>query len=394
MQTAVIEFARHVAGLYGANSSEFAPDSPHPVIDLMPDQQGNLPKGGTMRLGAYPCHIQPGSIMEHAYGSDSIAERHRHRYEFNNAYRETLTAHGMRITGTSPDKRLVEAVEIPGLRFFIGVQYHPEFKSRPNRAHPLFREFVKASAQRRAASRDYALETQKRVAYIQDTLKAAGAQGIVFGNSGGKDSALVGILCKKACQQVLGIIMPCQSSRNYGEDLEDGRALAAQYGIETKLVDLTAVKQAALAALESVGPLTPEASANIAPRLRMATLYAIGQSRGYLVAGTGNASERYMGYFTKWGDGAFDFNPIADLTVTEIYEFLRYLGAPSRIIEKAPSAGLYEGQTDEQEMGVTYAAIDRYLLEGRAEAPALERIQRAHGRSLHKLAAANVYREE
>ncbi len=150
-----------------------------------------------MRLGAYPCHIQPGSIMEHAYGSDSIAERHRHRYEFNNAYRETLTAHGMRITGTSPDKRLVEAVEIPGLRFFIGVQYHPEFKSRPNRAHPLFREFVKASAQRRAASRDYALETQKRVAYIQDTLKAAGAQGIVFGNSGGKDSALVGILCRK-----------------------------------------------------------------------------------------------------------------------------------------------------------------------------------------------------
>ncbi len=142
------------------------------------------------------------------------------------------------------------------------------------------------------------------------------------------------------------------------------------------------------------GSLTPEASANIAPRLRMATLYAIGQSRGYLVAGTGNASERYMGYFTKWGDGAFDFNPIADLTVTEIYEFLRYLGAPSRIIEKAPSAGLYEGQTDEQEMGVTYAAIDRNLLEGRAEAPALERIQRAHGRSLHKLAAANVYREE
>ncbi len=324
----------------------------------MPDQKGNLPKGGTMRLGAYPCQIQPGSIMEHAYGSDSIAERHRHRYEFNNAYRETLTAHGMRITGTSPDKRLVEAVEIPGLRFFIGVQYHPEFKSRPNRAHPLFREFVKASAQRRAASRDYALETQKRVAYIQDTLKAAGAQGIVFGNSGGKDSALVGILCRKGLPAGSGHHQARQSSRNYGEDLEDGRALAAQYGIETKLVDLQQSSRRSLRPWNP-GPLTPEASANIAPRLRMATLYAIGQSRGYLVAGTGNASERYMGYFTKWGDGAFDFNPIADLTVTEIYEFLRYLGAPSRIIEKAPSAGLYEGQTDEQEMGVTYAAIDR-----------------------------------
>ena len=394
MQTAVIEFARHAAGLDGANSSEFAPNSPHPVIDLMPDQQGNLPKGGTMRLGAYPCRIQPGSIMEQAYQVGSIAERHRHRYEFNNAYRDILTAHGLRITGTSPDERLVEAIEIPGLRFFIGVQYHPEFKSRPNRAHPLFREFIRASAQRRSANRDYALETQKRVAYIKNALASAGARGIVFGNSGGKDSALVGILCKKACNEVLGVIMPCQSSRNYGEDREDGLALAAQYGIETKLVDLTQVKQAELSALEAAGSLSPAASANIAPRLRMTTLYAIGQSRGYLVAGTGNASERYMGYFTKWGDGAFDFNPIADLTVTEIYEFLRYLGAPSRIIEKAPSAGLYEGQTDEQELGITYQAIDRYLMEGSAGPLEMEKIQRAHSRSMHKLAEANIYKEE
>ena len=194
--------------------------------------------------------------------------------------------------------------------------------------------------------------------------------------------------------ELLGVIMPCQSSRNYGEDREDGLALAAQYGIETKLVDLTQVKQAELSALEAAGSLSPAASANIAPRLRMTTLYAIGQSRGYLVAGTGNASERYMGYFTKWGDGAFDFNPIADLTVTEIYEFLRYLGAPSRIIEKAPSAGLYEGQTDEQELGITYQAIDRYLMEGSAGPLEMEKIQRAHSRSMHKLAEANIYKEE
>ena len=125
----------------------------------------------------------------------------------------------------------------------------------------------------------------------------------------------------------------------------------------------------------------------------MTTLYANGQSRGYLVAGTGNASERYMGYFTKWGDGAFDFNPIADLTVTEVYEFLRYLKAPAAIIDKAPSAGLYEGQTDEAEMGIRYAQIDRYLLEGEADPKATEKIERAHSASLHKLGMANVYKE-
>lgn len=145
MQVAVIEYARHILGWKDANSSEFSPHSPHPVIDLMPDQQGNLPKGGTMRLGAYPCKIYPGSIMELSYGKPEIQERHRHRYEFNNQFREALTEKGLRITGTSPDGRLVEAVEIPQNRFFIGVQFHPEFKSRPNHAHPLFLGFVKAA---------------------------------------------------------------------------------------------------------------------------------------------------------------------------------------------------------------------------------------------------------
>ncbi len=149
MQVAVIEFARNVLGLEDANSSEFAPKGLHNVIDLMPDQQGNLPKGGTMRLGAYPCVIRSGSMLETAYGKKEVQERHRHRYEFNNQYREQVEAAGLAITGTSPDGHLVEAVEIPENRFYVAVQYHPEFKSRPNHAHPLFRELIKAALESR-----------------------------------------------------------------------------------------------------------------------------------------------------------------------------------------------------------------------------------------------------
>ncbi len=148
MQTAVIEFARDELGLKRANSSEFDPDSPDKVIDLMPDQVGNLPKGGTMRLGAYPCRIKRDSLMMRLYGKEEISERHRHRYEFNNAYRTRFEEKGMRIVGTSPDDRLVEAVEIPAQKFFVGVQFHPELKSRPNRAHPLFRGFIEAALEK------------------------------------------------------------------------------------------------------------------------------------------------------------------------------------------------------------------------------------------------------
>ena len=148
MQTAVMEFARDVLGYEDADSAEFNEESTHKVIDFMPDQRGNIPKGGTMRLGAYPCVIRSGSILEQAYGKKEIQERHRHRYEFNNEYREAIQMAGMEVTGSSPDGRLVEAVEIPALRFFVGVQYHPEFKSRPNAAHPLFRELVRAAMQK------------------------------------------------------------------------------------------------------------------------------------------------------------------------------------------------------------------------------------------------------
>ena len=145
MQIAVIEYARNVCGLTGANSREFTPENPYCVIDLMPDQQGNLPKGGTMRLGRYPCVIKAGSKMFEAYGKAEIGERHRHRYEFNNQFRKQIEDAGLTVSGSSPDGRLVETVEITDRDFYIGVQFHPEFKSRPNRAHPLFKSFIAAS---------------------------------------------------------------------------------------------------------------------------------------------------------------------------------------------------------------------------------------------------------
>ncbi len=145
MQCAVIEYARNVLGLCGANSSEFDEKTPHPVIDLLPEQHGVTTKGGTMRLGAYPCTLQPGSLALGAYGLEEIQERHRHRFEFNNAYREKYLAAGMALTGIYPGRTLVEIVELPGHPWFLGCQFHPEFKSRPWAAHPLFREFVKAA---------------------------------------------------------------------------------------------------------------------------------------------------------------------------------------------------------------------------------------------------------
>ena len=235
-----------------------------------------------------------------------------------------------------------------------------------------------------AVQRDWKAEFENRVAWIRNLVESAGVKGIVFGNSGGKDSALVGILCKAACENTVGIIMPCASKRNYGEDAEDGRALAEQFGIEARVVDLTAVREQELKALEGVSELNDAAVTNIAPRLRMTTLYTIAAAEGRLVAGTGNRSEIYMGYFTKWGDGASDFNPIADLTATEVFDFLCWLNAPAHIVEKAPSAGLFEGQTDESEMGVTYRAIDTWLQEGTAEEKDLAVIERFHSRSEHK----------
>lgn len=145
MQIAVIEYARNVAGITDAHSGEFDELCRHKVIDFMPGQSSDIDKGGTLRLGAYPCVITPGTTMDQCYGCREISERHRHRYEFNNDYRGSLTAAGLTISGLSPDGRLVETVELSGRPFYLGVQYHPEFKSRPNKPHPLFKGFVKAA---------------------------------------------------------------------------------------------------------------------------------------------------------------------------------------------------------------------------------------------------------
>jgi CTP synthase len=147
MQVSVIEFARSVLGLKGANSSEIQPTTPHPVIDLLPEQKDIEDLGGTMRLGLYPCKLAEGSLAASCYEDELVYERHRHRYEFNNEYREQIEAAGLRISGTSPDGRLVEIVELPDHPWFLAVQFHPEFTSRPNRPQPLFKHFVKAALQ-------------------------------------------------------------------------------------------------------------------------------------------------------------------------------------------------------------------------------------------------------
>jgi CTP synthase len=151
MQCATIDFARNVLGMDDANSTEFTDDTRHPVICLMSEQENVEDMGGTMRLGSYPCDLAPGSKAYEAYGASRIDERHRHRYEFNNHYRSLFTERGFVLSGLSPDKKLVEVVELNGHPWYVAVQYHPEFKSKPTQAHPLFREFVRAARDRHKA---------------------------------------------------------------------------------------------------------------------------------------------------------------------------------------------------------------------------------------------------
>jgi CTP synthase len=153
LHTAVVEFARNVAGLAGANSTEFDPETPHPVIDLMEDQRRIENKGGTMRLGAYPCRLVDGTLARKVYGAEEISERHRHRFEVRNEYRERLQKAGLVLSGVSPDGNLVEMIELAGHPHFIACQFHPEFKSRPTDPHPLFTRFVAASIERRTSTR-------------------------------------------------------------------------------------------------------------------------------------------------------------------------------------------------------------------------------------------------
>ena len=151
MQLSVVEFARHVVGYNDAHSIELDPKTTHPVIALLPEQDGIEDIGGTLRLGSYPCVLDKSSLAYKLYGEETIHERHRHRYEFNNDYRKVLTENGMMLSGISPDGRIVEMVELPDHPFFIGTQAHPELKSRPNRPHPLFRGFVEAAVAKHEA---------------------------------------------------------------------------------------------------------------------------------------------------------------------------------------------------------------------------------------------------
>jgi CTP synthase len=163
MQFAVVEFARHVCGLAGANSSEVNPDTPYPVIDIMASQKGLAHKGGTMRLGAYPCVTLDGSLAQKLYGKKKVSERHRHRYEFNNEYRTLFEKHGMMFSGLSPDGSLAEIIELGDHPWFLACQFHPEFKSRPLDCHPIFRGFVRAAITYKSESKEAPLLKELRV---------------------------------------------------------------------------------------------------------------------------------------------------------------------------------------------------------------------------------------
>jgi len=222
--------------------------------------------------------------------------------------------------------------------------------------------------------------------WIKEQVAAAGAQGVVLGLSGGIDSAVVAALAKRALgNEVAGLMMPCHSMP---EDLEHAYLLAKHLDMEHHLVDLSPIFDQTLAQTSGLGlseaARESMARANIKPRLRMITLYYFAQSRGYLVAGTGNKSELTVGYFTKHGDSGVDLLPLADLVKTEVRELATYLKLPEIIITKPPSAGLWQGQTDEKEMGLTYEQLDHYILTGKAEPAVKDKILRMHSISEHK----------
>lgn len=203
------------------------------------------------------------------------------------------------------------------------------------------------------------MKTAERIStWIRERVEEAGAEGVVLGMSGGIDSSLTAVLAKRGLgDRMLGLIMPCHSNST---DVEHARRVAAKFGIRTEHVDLTPVFDRLVKALPLIGDRM--AVANLKPRLRMTVLYYFANSRNYLVAGTGNRSEIKVGYFTKYGDGGADILPLGDLLKTQVRELARELGIPEEIITKPPSAGLWEGQTDEREMGISYDELDRTLV--------------------------------
>ena len=232
--------------------------------------------------------------------------------------------------------------------------------------------------------------------WIRDQVSSAGAQGVVVGISGGIDSAVVtGLSARAVPGRVLGLLLPAHSSP---QDMEDAKAVAQTFGVPTKVIDLAPVFDLAVqsfdpgATCESSKRGTPEdysgllsvAVANLKPRLRMIALYYFANKLNYIVAGTGNRSEIEIGYFTKYGDGGVDILPIGALVKTQVWELARFLGVPERVISRTPTAGLWQGQTDEGEMGIAYRDLDRFILTGQALPEVRERIASMHARSEHK----------
>lgn len=220
--------------------------------------------------------------------------------------------------------------------------------------------------------------------WIGERMNAAGALGGVLGLSGGVDSAALAALLRKTCgrERLLALIMPCHSMP---EDEADARLVADALDIPVEKIDLTEIYDAHIAATEAAcGPISDIAKANIKPRLRMTTLYAVAQTRNFLVCGGSNRDELAFGYFTKHGDSGVDILPFGELLKGEVFALAAYLGVPERIVTKAPTAGLWSGQTDEAEMGVTYADLDRYLATGDGASALVTKIRVANARSEHK----------
>jgi len=227
--------------------------------------------------------------------------------------------------------------------------------------------------------------TEKLVSWIREQVSAAGCSGVVLGMSGGLDSSVLAVLCRRAFpKSTLGVIIPCYSSQ---EDVAHAQAVATKFSIPTKTVTLDAVFDTLLQALpdDKGDPASSRlAKGNLKPRLRMLTLYYFANQLNYMVAGAGNRSELTIGYFTKYGDGGVDILPLGNLVKGEVKELARFLDIPQEIIDKPPSAGLWEGQTDEEELGLSYADLDRYLVTGKANDELRRKIESMIAASNHK----------
>lgn len=233
-------------------------------------------------------------------------------------------------------------------------------------------------------------EMEKAIAWIKEYVEKTKAKGVVIGNSGGKDSAVVLAMATKALgkEKVLAISMPCNSISG---DFEDARLVADTFGVKFLKIDLTSTYRELEKEISLTKKLTEEAKINIKPRLRMMSLYAIAQTLNYLVIGTGNLCERMVGYTTKWGDSACDFNPIGNFTVKEVLAIGELLNVPEEILSKAPNDGL-GGLTDEEKMGIKYSQIEEMIEEGNTEENAKKEILKRYELSKHKRAEVPIYK--